>query len=104
MKPSEYIKKGWCQNSFAALADGTATHTRDPKASAWCAVAAIMVSVMFTRPHAEWVGKSFAEVQNSIINSLCEHLKLTALSPLQWNDAPERTQEEVVAALEAIGY
>lgn len=93
MKPSDYIRRGWTQHSFARAPGGTSCTTNAPTASCWCLSGAILVS-RATEDH----------TNHSRVADLIAHVKRAGFSCLaQWNDAPERTQAEVIAALEAVG-
>lgn len=73
------VERGWCQHQL---------HTRAPER--WCAIGAITSAARY----AGCAGSEF---------SACDVLKQVV--PIDdiagWNDAPERTQAEVVAALRA---
>ena len=89
MKPSEYIRKGWCQDVSALDSEGQPVKGRDESACAWCIHGAFDASLGkgITRWGDDWV-------------RLGNHLNE---SPIDWNDTPGRTQDEVIAALEAVG-
>lgn len=91
MLPSEYVERGWCQGALAKDADGSRVGPTDPDACQWCAMGAI---------RAGHLTGSITEEQHvrifNIINSVCDGLLGT------WNDAPFRTQAEVVAMLREV--
>lgn len=86
LKPSDYIRKGWCQETFARDAKGNSVDPRSSEACCWCIAGAIKVAYPMTWP--------------VVLERLTDSLQRIASL---WNDAPERTQAEVIAALEAIG-
>lgn len=92
MKASEYIRKGWTQGSVARDLNGDAEASMSARAVSWCVAGAITASYRGVR------GAERAEIAS---NRLRNHLRTDCLA--LWNDSPERTQAEVIAALEAIG-
>ena len=80
MKPSELVAKGWCQ--------GTGSIRREGVTIKRCVLHAIDEAYGAIRAR-EVTEKLRRHVGNYYIND--------------WNDAPGRTQAEVVAALRAIG-
>lgn len=88
MKPSQYIKKGWCQGVNAKDSYGYFCEPTSPCAIKWCLIGAIQAAYpQDTRKRMEI------------------HSKLESHSPIiaHWNDAPNRTQAEVISLLEQIG-
>lgn len=76
-------KEAWVQRAFAINAFGKPTDGYDPNATCWCAYGALQ-SVAY---HGFLLDDA-ARVLTSIVGCIPD-----------WNDAPERTQPEVVAAL-----
>lgn len=91
MKPSEYVRKGWCQRVAAVDKLGLPCYPTSRMAHAWCAIGAIEAAY----PNDN---KKFADTTEKL------YLKLKGLDSIgEWNDAPTRTQAQVVALLESIG-
>ena len=90
MKPSEYVRKGWCQVVSSRDTDGRPCNPDDPNAAQWCLVGAVKAAYPEDTKHRY---------------NVCTKLQ-TALGKLQfarWNDNLNRTQAEVIALLESIG-
>lgn len=87
MKPSDFIKKGWCREELARDKDGDVTYFDAQQAVAWCAMGAIFACRDVSSHDALKALRSY--VGNNVI----------AL----WNDDPNRTQQEIIDAFEAIG-
>jgi hypothetical protein len=80
-RAAERVRHGWCQ--------GSATRTdADGRTVAWCAWGAIYHSCAW---------KSSATAYNAARELFITRLEGREIG--EWNDAPERTQGEVVAAL-----
>lgn len=93
MKPSDYIRKGWCQHSAARDAYGHSVDACDPQASEWCLSGAIVAA------YPEEV-----VVREKIYPRLKKKLDVTSISNIiNWNDAVPRTQLQVIELLESIG-
>ena len=90
MKPSEYIKKGWCQGQLAKDAYGIGTEPNYTSATRWCLYGAILAA------YNEEILKRV-----DIIDKLYEKLPVDSMA--LWNDAPKRTREEVIKLLESVG-
>lgn len=91
MKPSDYIKRGWCQGEYARDANGRAVPAQDSRACQWCIDGAIYAADLHV------------SVAESLRAAFCAALGLSysIRQPILWNDMPERTQEEAIAVLEA---
>lgn len=91
MKPSEYIRKGWCQGTSALDHSGTPCVPTSPAAVAWCIYGAIYAA------YPEDIRKR---------ESICQAIRNRVGQPTlpDWNDAMGRTQQEAVDLLESIGY
>ena len=77
---------GWCQGCMARDAKGYVTVDIN-NAVAYCIYGALR--------------KCYSVADTVLVFcKLCEYLQT---NPMQWNDMPGRTKEEVIAALEAIG-
>ncbi len=78
----ERVRKGWCQHYYAKTADGHGTGVLNPEACSWCAVGAV-------------------NVNDEARTELMETLGFAPHPPVGiWNDAPERTQADVIALFE----
>lgn len=88
MKPSEYIRRGWTTGTYARDAAGKRCDMHSPRASCWCASAAIILCI---------------PVDNDALRSFTDSVLSMGFTIAQWNDAPGRTQQEVIEALEAHG-
>lgn len=86
MKPSDYIRKGWCQNSSALTEHGVAVDENDPLACKWCLYGAFKASG-----------------NGSVDGDAWRKLRDRIGPPIAWNDESSRTQAEVIAALESVG-
>lgn len=96
MKPSEVLAKAadliepegaWTQGKFAREASGLAQDPKSPKAICWCARGAIIRSGGLESAPLRYL--------RSVVPSCDRSGEPVAV----WNDAPERTQAEVVKAL-----
>lgn len=95
LKPSEVLDKAadlitpegaWTQGYFARVAPGgNSIGPREPNAACWCAFGAVI-----NRCGNDGAAEDFA----------VQYLRTTLRDSIdRWNDAPERTQAEVIAAL-----
>ncbi len=83
--PSDIVASGWCQGTMAEDSQGIKVGILSPNACKWCAAGAITVSI---------------PVQMQLESLEDEVLRLTGYSWIdEWNDAPGRSQSEVVAVL-----
>lgn len=82
-----YIERGWTQGAFARDGDGHKVAFEHPAAGCFCALGAI--------ERAEGGDTSYASGQRARFS-----LRAVIGSNLigEWNDAPERTKEEVLSA------
>lgn len=87
MKPSDYIRKGWCQGSNATDEHGYCVEPRAENACCWCLGGAIDASFLIE----DSLWRQFRFI---LINKI-------ACIPV-WNDAQERKREEVIAIAEAV--
>ena len=91
--------EAWTQNAFSRNHDGTTDELEGHPAAAdnpvcWCALGAIAASAKVDPNH--W--RAWDGVAGRASNALETYVRE---SVGDWNDAPERTQAEVVAALRA---
>lgn len=85
LKPSDYIKKGWCQGQYAKDAKGYPVPCYTAAAVSWCIDGAFMAAGL----------------------GMPGYISLSIPQPYtigSWNDAPGRTQAEVIAMLEKHGF
>lgn len=94
MKPSEYIEKGWCQGCFAIDSEGKHVLPDNPSAVAWCLIGATARSVADGTLSSEEEVEIYRAIFMSGI-SRCQGF-------IEWNDAPGRTKEEVLALLKEV--
>ena len=90
MKPSDYIRKGWCQRHFALDDHKNPCNSGSRLACAWCLQGAVNAAYPYDEPRRERV---LARLQCAT-----KDLGITI-----WNDNPARKQQEVIALLESIG-
>ena len=99
MKPSEYLRQGWCQCAYAVNQKGWRVDSVSDKAIRWC-----------------MVGSAYRAYFKGEINYSQIHDLLSTLRTLiagtedpqgigsgiisHWNDDPDRTEEEVIALME----
>ena len=81
MKPSDYLKKGWCQRATARNTRGQSVDVRSGKAVAWCLWGALHVE---RNPQAYALRKAIFRRVGDLFD---------------FNDAPERTQAECVVVM-----
>lgn len=79
---AELVGRGWCQQASATDVQGFPVMVTDPRAVRWCADGAILAT-----------GAS-GHAWSVLMRVLGSRYTVT-----EWNDAPERTQQEVIAAL-----
>ena len=89
MKPSELLKKGWCQNHVAINSANEVCEPDAPNAVAWCYLGAFRaIYGCKTDSYDEWF-----RVGRRVCNGDDPH---------DFNDAMNRTQAEVVALAEKV--
>lgn len=81
------IERGWTQRAFARRADGTTTHTEHEQACSWCLAGS--------------VGPVFGHARSALI-AIEKELNTGTGGIYIWNDAPERTKEEVLAVVDRV--
>jgi hypothetical protein len=89
-KPSDYIKKGWCQRTTARGSDLEPTLPQLATAVQWCIVGAIYAAYA---NHRKSKDKAFDRVGKAI----------DTMALATWNDNPRRTQQEVIDLLLSVG-
>ena len=88
---SEYVAKGWCQFAMAVDAKGHGCLENDPRAVAWCILGAGSASLGGMSGE-QW--QPWWKAATKLLG------RPDGLAP--WNNAPERTQAEVVAFAQAV--
>ena len=88
LKPSDYVRKGWCQGTMARDAQGKYCPEYSSDAIPWCVYGAVYVTYSEDQLRRERI--------LDMLQSF--HIRLSS-----WNDDPKRTQAEVIALLESIG-
>lgn len=89
-KPSDLIRQGWTQGSYAKTGDNMKCDSFSPEAAKWCIIGAISACPRY--------GYGYGS-----IDKLAAILPDTVESVASWNDAPGRTQAEVIELLEKAG-
>lgn len=94
MKPSELIADPakWTKGSNARAKNGAEIAARSPSAVKWCVDGALFRC--FHSAH------SYASAHHKLLRTLFNN---NYFAIVKWNDAPERTHAEVLAALKACG-
>lgn len=89
MKPSEYIRKGWCQRLYAVDEYEAPCHPTSSLACAWCLEGAIQAAYPYEEGKRIGITKQLSmRVGPGIV---------------LWNDDPSRKQQQVIELLESIG-
>ena len=99
MKPSEYIRQGWCQGDFAKDAHGHHAYYAGNTATQWCVMGAIGAAYPSDAPEAS---NKRATVLKKLEHTLFV-LNGNNISLKTWNDDPNQTKEGIIAILELIG-
>lgn len=89
-KPSDFIKRGWCQYTMARDKEGRDCFETSPDAVAWCTYGAIYAAYPL-HPYR----------RESILNMIRREYHIPAIGV--WNDHYSRTRHDVLTLLEAIG-
>ena len=96
MLPSERVRLGWCQDAEARDAHGVPCDPDSARARSWCSTAAIALW-----PHEVEALEILTEMAFLVMDEdwiLDRNTSEHVVS--EWNDAPKRTLEEVVAVIE----
>ena len=86
MRPSDYLKRGWCQGAEARNAAGEDVDEFIGDPVSWCPIGATF---------AAYPGMDGYATREALFGAIDRMLKDDEVS--NWNDDPDRTQEEVVA-------
>lgn len=87
MKPSELLKKGWCQGAHTKDINGIKVATSSQRV-AYVTFLGAAIRGLGLKQRVEFIKKSLSHIDGG---HLCS-----------WNDAPGRTQAEVVALAERV--
>lgn len=79
----------WCQYYVARLKDGRMTHAASLDADAYCMLGALYAEREAAGGAREATQEAYSAIERAVGTSLIA----------EWNDAPTRTQDQVVAAL-----
>jgi hypothetical protein len=90
MKAITYIRKGWTQRIFAVNSNGVEVSPHYENAVAWCARGAVEAAYL------DW--KEYREAMSKLRHALGGRKNI-----FEWNDAPERTKKQVLAAFKKAG-
>jgi len=86
-RAKQYIEQGWTQKANARMADGKEVNSLAPEAVSWCAGGAINKAMRCYEDYETcWVFRAVVPNQDIVA----------------WNDAPERTKEEVLAKFDEV--
>ena len=81
----EKIEQGWTQKTYAQAADGRNVKFNSPDAVCWCPIGAI-------------AAVDHSNAGHRAVMILAEAVDTVAARLTEWNDAPDRTQDEVIIA------
>jgi len=81
----EKIERGWTQKTYARSADGDSVAYNSPEAVCWCSIGAICAV-------------DISRVGERAMNILADAIEVAPSRLTEWNDAPERSQDEVIIA------
>ena len=102
------IQKGWCQRDSAVDEDGKVIPPWDSGACKWCVTGALMKSIhQITGVDISWFYNQLHQEEMpegiEMYNERCARIEdSVGCTPSVWNDAGERTQEDVVQVLERL--
>ena len=82
----EKIERGWAQKTYAQSANGCNVKYSAPDAVCWCSVGAICAV------------SDGVYASKRAMNILAETIEIDPSRLTEWNDAPDRTQDEVLIA------
>jgi hypothetical protein len=88
----EATPNAWTQGAMARNPEGFKVNPKHPTAVCFCGLGAIQRAVI-DNPKAPWV-----EAEALLAGSLSNN-EATMFTIVRWNDAPERTREEVIAQM-----
>ncbi len=94
MLPSQYVKQGWCQHTFAKDRNGLNINFQNISAEKWCAEGALRSSLF---------NNHISERQYEQLRSKIQYL-INTVNISMWNDTPGRQQDEVINVLNQAEY
>jgi len=83
----EKIERGWTQKAYARSEDGSSVAYNSPDAVCWCPIGAIVA-----------VDSSLGRASDQAVKIFAETVETSTSKLTQWNDTPDRTQDEVLIA------
>lgn len=99
MKPSDYVRKGWCQCAAATDYLGHPTTIDANDAARWCISGAIHIAYRHNPVLAQ---KTIYEATRAL-QANARELNEGIQTLQRWNDSRDRTKDEVLALLRSIG-
>ena len=90
------IEQGWCQGASARDGQGRPVQPWSPDATRWTAIGALVAVSARRRRVTSDLEQEIAGFQRANVALL----EAMGYSPADWNDRPERTREDVLAAFE----
>jgi hypothetical protein len=99
MKASEYVKRGWCQHHAGKDSEGAPLRM----VQAYGRVGGLDGAVEWCASGAIYAAADNIDEWDASLTLLGASMDIPAFLVARWNDHPDRTQDEVVAALEAAG-
>ena len=84
----EIVKQGWVQGNLAEDSDGNCVSPDDDKACSWCLIGSLIKAGNVVNL------EDLIEVVHAI------RAEIRMLSLIEWNDAHDRTQQDVVEMIE----
>ena len=88
MLPSQYLEKGWTQNTFARDAYDMKVDEQSSEAVSWCMAGAVEV---LYRNNIDKCNQIYEEIEN-----------ITGVGVEEYNDAPNRTKNEVISCMKTV--
>ena len=90
MRPSDYLKKGWCQHAYARAESGCALPADDKGAVVWCVRGAL-----FRAYEDDTISlNEHRDLVHALREPMRKRKEFFMLS--EWNDDPRTTQEQVI--------
>ena len=98
LRVAKRVREGWCQNTSAETEDGVWVRSHDPRAARWCLSGAFAKEVLCSDGDLPTCNPA-CHKWHHILRKVVGCMDLIA-----WNDAADRTQDEVVDALLKVAY
>jgi hypothetical protein len=89
MKPSDYIKKGWCQGANAKDFNGWECGPLDDEAVSWCALGSL------------WAAYNSGEDVQIVQEKICAETGWETVAA--WNDSSLREKQDILDVFEKLG-